>query len=101
MNADFKREDVRKALQLTRQEMQDVVIYPNHRFQIAPDPPLVGYTLRFKADTELTVTHLAGLAVVFGTHGIRVKYKPSELCVDANGSDYDASELTVEVSPDA
>ncbi len=108
MNSDIDMEAVRRALQLTTNEMHEVHLIRHRKPSMEVNQPIVGYSLKFDRDAELTVTHLAALAVVFGTRSIRVKYIPSGgeelesgICGELECHDYEPSELTVEVCPDA
>ncbi len=102
METEIDMEAVRRALQLTTNEMHEVHLIRHRKPSMQVNQPIVGYSLKFDRDAELTVTHLAALAVVFGTHSIRVKYIPSDCNDDGyDRNEYEPSELTVEVCPDA
>ncbi len=100
MKTEIDMEAVRKALQLSPTDMHEVHLIRHRRPSMQVDQPIVAYSLKFDRDAEFTVTHLAALAVVFGTHSIRVSYMPSEQD-DCDGTEYTPSELSVEVGPDA
>ncbi len=94
MNHDVTIEDVRGALRLTEWDI-DFHLRRVHKHTMTHDPKLIGYTVTLKGDTMLTVVELAALAVVFGTHSIRIHYKP---CEDHGPhDDHVHSEFSVEV----
>ncbi len=100
MKTEIDMNAVRKALQLSAEDMHEVHLIRHYAPSVKVDRAIIGYTLSFDRDAEFTVTHLAALAVAFGTHSIRVSYIASEED-DCDGTEHVPSELNVEIDPDA